>query len=66
MALNFRYIGHAAYAEAEVFSVKCSGDRAGDAGLSHPWRSIETQDLPLCAASQLANGYELLQEDTPS
>lgn len=63
MAFNFGYISHAAHAEAEVLAVKSSGDGAGDAGLSDTGRPIETQDLSLRAASQLAHGDKLLREN---
>lgn len=60
VAFDFSYVGHAAHAEAEVLSVKGSSDGTGNAGLSHTGGSVETQDLPLCAASQLANCDKLL------
>ena len=55
------HVCHAPHTEAEVLSVESPGDGTGDAGLAHSWGAVETQDLPLGGASQLAHCYELLQ-----
>lgn len=63
MAFDFSDIGHTTDTEAEILSVECSGDGTSDTGLSHTRRTIETQDLSLGRASQLAHRNKLLQEE---
>lgn len=60
VALDFCHIRHATHAEAEVFPVQGTSNRAGNAGLPNPWRAIETEDLALCGSSQLADSNEFL------
>lgn len=63
MSFDFSNIGHSTNTEAEILSVECSGDGAGDTGLPHTRRTIETQDLSLGRASQLTHRNKLLQEE---
>ena len=44
-------------------SVESSCNRPSDAGLADARRTIETENLPLCAALQLAHCNEFLQRD---
>lgn len=60
MSFNFSHIGHASHTEPEVLSVEGSGYRTGYGGLAYPRWTIETEDLPLSGAPQLAHCYELL------
>lgn len=63
VSFNLSHISHATHAEPEVLSVEGSGYGAGDGRLSHTWRPVETQDLPLGGATQLAHCYEFLHKD---
>ena len=42
-----------------IFSVESLGDRASDARLAHPRRTVEAENLPLCGAPEFGDGDEL-------
>lgn len=56
-------IGHSSHAEPEVLSVEGSGYGAGNGCLSYTGGAVETQDLPLGGATQLAHCDKLLHEN---
>lgn len=63
VSLNLSHISHASHAEPEVLSVEGSSYGAGNGGLSYTRRTVETQDLPLGGAPQVAHCYEFLHKD---
>lgn len=63
--LDLSHIGHAPDTEAEVLAVQGAGDGTGNAGLANTGGAVETEDLALGRASELADSDELLQAEAP-
>lgn len=63
VSFDLCHIRHASNAKPEVLSVEGSSNGAGYRGLSYTRRTIETQNLPLCRATQLAHCNKFLYKE---